>query len=87
MKTEFMQLWDGLTSLRAAPVLVLGATNRQGDLDPAVLRRFTLQIRVRPPRPSPHRALTLPDPSKHHHGDVRAAIRPGKCRGRGLYAN
>mmetsp|Transcript_12307 Transcript_12307/g.37027 ORF Transcript_12307/g.37027 Transcript_12307/m.37027 type:complete len:435 (+) Transcript_12307:245-1549(+) len=46
MKTEFMQLWDGLTSRRAFPVLVLGATNRQSDLDPAVLRRFTLQIRV-----------------------------------------
>lgn len=75
MKTEFMQLWDGLTSLRAAPVLVLGATNRQGDLDPAVLRRFTLQIRVRPPLLSPHRALTLPGPFKHHYDDVRLVRR------------
>lgn len=46
MKTEFMQLWDGMESHRGSQVLVLGATNRKAELDPAVLRRFTLHIKV-----------------------------------------
>eukprot|EP00981_Chlorochromonas_danica_P008522 scaffold2208_cov170-Ochromonas_danica.AAC.6 len=39
LKTEFMQLWDGLATTEA-DVLIIGATNRPQDLDPAVQRRF-----------------------------------------------
>ena len=37
-KTEFMQLWDGMESLRGVRVLVMGATNRPWMVDEAVLR-------------------------------------------------
>lgn len=44
MKTEFMALWDGFTQLASSEqgfgVIVLGATNRPGDVDPAFLRRM-----------------------------------------------
>ncbi|TMW55829.1 hypothetical protein Poli38472_008477 [Pythium oligandrum] len=43
MKTEFMALWDGFTQLSTEQgygVIVLGATNRPGDVDPAFLRRM-----------------------------------------------
>ena len=46
IKTEFMQLWDGLTTDCHAGVLVLAATNRPGELDEAVLRRFSHQYEV-----------------------------------------
>lgn len=39
LKTEFMQLWDGMGSSREANVCVLAATNRPFDLDEAILRR------------------------------------------------
>ncbi|KAJ4806371.1 P-loop containing nucleoside triphosphate hydrolases superfamily protein [Rhynchospora pubera] len=41
MKTEFMSLWDGFTTDQHARVMVLAATNRPGELDEAILRRFT----------------------------------------------
>lgn len=46
MKTEFMQLWDGLLTNMNAPVTVLAATNRPYELDDAVLRRFSIQVEV-----------------------------------------
>ncbi len=39
LKTEFMQLWDGMSTAKNAQVMVLGATNRPFDLDDAILRR------------------------------------------------
>lgn len=44
-----MSQWDGLLSEAAqlSGVVVMGATNRRQALDPAVLRRFTLQYEVR----------------------------------------
>jgi hypothetical protein len=43
--TEFMSLWDGLTTRSDSKIIVLGATNRPWDLDPAVQRRFrTIQV-------------------------------------------
>lgn len=56
-KTEFMQMWDGMESLRGTNVLVMGATNRPWMVDEAVLRRFALQYEV---RRGQGRRLTLP---------------------------
>ena len=39
LKTEFMQLWDGMLTNKASNVMVLAATNRPFDLDEAILRR------------------------------------------------
>ena len=39
MKTEFMSLWDGLETNSRSKVIVMGATNRPGELDAAVKRR------------------------------------------------
>lgn len=46
VKTEFMQLWDGMESSRGQRVVVMGATNRPWMVDEAVLRRFTLMYEV-----------------------------------------
>lgn len=41
MKTQFMTLWDGLTTTQHQNrVLIIGATNRPEDVDPAILRRM-----------------------------------------------
>lgn len=48
LKTEFMQAWDGLLTDGHANVMVLAATNRRDELDEAVLRRFAVQLEVRP---------------------------------------
>ncbi|PXF48914.1 Protein MSP1 [Gracilariopsis chorda] len=47
LKAEFMQLWDGLTTDdRLNQVVVLGATNRPYDVDPAILRRMPRPFEV-----------------------------------------
>lgn len=46
LKAEFMQLWDGLTTDEAANIVVLGATNRPYDVDPAILRRMPRSFEV-----------------------------------------
>lgn len=45
MKAEFMTLWDGLTS-STDRIIVLGATNRIEDIDPAFLRRMPKRYAV-----------------------------------------
>lgn len=47
LKAEFMQLWDGLTTDdQQNQVVVLGATNRPYDVDPAILRRMPRPFEV-----------------------------------------
>ena len=50
LKTEFLQLWDGIRNHAAAQcngsVLVIGASNRPFDVDPAFLRRMPRRIFV-----------------------------------------
>ncbi|KAH7885009.1 ATPase, partial [Phlebopus sp. FC_14] len=45
MKAEFMTSWDGLTT-GSDRILVLGATNRPLDIDPAILRRMPKRFAV-----------------------------------------
>jgi ATPase family AAA domain-containing protein 1 len=45
MKTQFMMLWDGLCTDNST-VIVMGASNRPGDLDKAILRRMPAQFHV-----------------------------------------
>lgn len=40
LKTEFMQLWDGLETKQDAQIVVLAATNMLNSLDPAIRRRY-----------------------------------------------
>ena len=42
MKTQFMTLWDGLSTCQSSNnrILIIGATNRPEDVDPAILRRM-----------------------------------------------
>lgn len=55
MQGIFLAEWDGLSSSSSsstnafnkdAPILVMGATNRPGDIDEAFMRRMPLQINV-----------------------------------------
>ncbi|MFH4984459.1 hypothetical protein AB6A40_011168 [Gnathostoma spinigerum] len=52
MKAEFMSLWDGFVSSDSL-VIVMGATNRPGDVDKAILRRMPARFHVSLPN---HRA-------------------------------
>lgn len=61
VKAEFMTLWDGLTSASADGerdrILVLGATNRMGDIDEAILRRMPKKFAVGLPGLSQRRRI------------------------------
>mmetsp|Transcript_2326 Transcript_2326/g.3513 ORF Transcript_2326/g.3513 Transcript_2326/m.3513 type:complete len:701 (-) Transcript_2326:1042-3144(-) len=67
LKTEFMQLWDGMESSAGQRVVVLGATNRPYMVDDAVLRRFTLQFKIGLPDVSQRKAILEGYLRRHHH--------------------
>lgn len=46
MKAQFMMLWDGLSTDPENTVIVMGATNRPRDLDPAILRRMPATFEI-----------------------------------------
>lgn len=46
MKTQFMMLWDGLSTNSNSTVIVMGATNRPQDLDKAIMRRMPAQFHI-----------------------------------------
>lgn len=46
IKSEFLNLWDGVTTDANAQVLVLGATNKPQAIDPAIQRRMPRVFRV-----------------------------------------
>jgi len=49
MKAQFLSLWDGFQSDPTCKVVVMGATNRPKDVDPAILRRMPLRFSVNLP--------------------------------------
>jgi len=59
LKAEFMTWWDGLVT-SSGGVMILGATNRPFDIDPAIMRRMPKQFEVRKPGPEQrHKILKI----------------------------
>lgn len=55
LKAEFMTLWDGL--LANGRIMVMGATNRQNDIDQAFMRRLPKQFAISKPNLSQRAAI------------------------------
>ncbi|KAG2487723.1 hypothetical protein HYH03_013722 [Edaphochlamys debaryana] len=90
VKTEFMQLWDGMESSCGRRVVVMGATNRPAELDDAVLRRFTHKHEVGLPT-APQRTHILVGYLRKHNEELKrqaqaqtqAQAGPRRARGAG----
>lgn len=57
IKTQFMQLWDGLPTDSSCVVMVMGATNRPKDVDRAILRRMPATFHIGLPGPDQRKAI------------------------------
>lgn len=55
LKAEFMTLWDGLVS--QGRVMVMGATNRQNDIDQAFMRRLPKKFAIGKPNRAQRRSI------------------------------
>lgn len=55
LKAEFMTLWDGLVS--NGRVMVMGATNRQSDIDAAFMRRLPKRFAIGKPDTAQRRSI------------------------------
>lgn len=57
MKAQFMSLWDGIATDNECVTIVMGATNRPTDLDPAILRRMPKRFAISLPNVEQRKAL------------------------------
>ncbi|XP_026677244.1 ATPase family AAA domain-containing protein 1-like [Diaphorina citri] len=57
MKAQFMSLWDGLATDNECVCIVMGATNRPHDLDPAILRRMPKRYAINLPSLEQRKAI------------------------------
>ncbi|KAK9838772.1 hypothetical protein WJX74_003055 [Apatococcus lobatus] len=72
LKTEFMQLWDGLETRQDARVVVLAATNMLHALDPAIRRRFTAAYEI--PRPNGASRLAILNTMLKKHNAAEGSV-------------
>ncbi|XP_053323813.1 outer mitochondrial transmembrane helix translocase-like [Spea bombifrons] len=49
MKALFLSRWDGLKTGHNCQVIIMGATNRPQDIDPAILRRMPARFHIKKP--------------------------------------
>ncbi|XP_061449138.1 outer mitochondrial transmembrane helix translocase-like isoform X2 [Rhineura floridana] len=76
MKAEFMSLWDGLEIGPNSQVMVLGATNRPQDIDPAILRRMPTTFRIGLPMSNAVSLKEMAEKTKGYSGsDLRELCR------------
>ncbi|ESO04899.1 hypothetical protein HELRODRAFT_185524 [Helobdella robusta] len=69
IKTQFMSFWDGLTTDDRCQIVVIGATNRPKDVDPAILRRMPSKFYIGLPNLEQRKEilkLVLQNESVHH---------------------
>jgi SpoVK/Ycf46/Vps4 family AAA+-type ATPase len=57
IKSQFMQLWDGLATDDNCTVVVMGATNRPKDVDRAILRRMPATFHIGLPDAKQRRSI------------------------------
>ncbi|OAF71036.1 hypothetical protein A3Q56_01175 [Intoshia linei] len=51
LKVQFMTFWDGILN-KSPDILIIGATNRMEDVDPAIIRRFQIHYHIPIPNKS-----------------------------------
>lgn len=49
IKAQFMSMWDGIITDPNCRIMIVAATNRPSDIDPAILRRLPCQFNIKKP--------------------------------------
>lgn len=49
IKAQFMSMWDGIITDPNCRIMIVAATNRPSDIDPAILRRLPCQFIIKKP--------------------------------------